>query len=271
MSCVSLHTHYVLLAWNISYLWKARDLLQYNIKYSSGAAKQEFVKMDRRSKVTGHSVASLPLTYKLISRNLRNLQRYIHAFVYFWVIYFWIKGVLLWKTARWSSLLRSFWSMVICFTSLSEADGGGDMQRCVSGRVTCGCLGKKEESDGSQKEWEEGARLICRFRSTFSWEEDPCCFPLWPCLTVWIHYAFRGALVQKWALNPPCPPANPSIGPTFIILTFPLRGEWHQSGSSTLSSVRRWTCRPHSVRGRLPACTGFVVSEEERRSLGQHN
>lgn len=27
---------------------------------------------------------------------------------------------------------------------------------------------------------------------------------------------------QLW--NPPRPPANPSIGPTFIILTFPLRG-----------------------------------------------
>lgn len=33
-----------------------------------------------------------------------------------------------------------------------------------------------------ENECKEGARLV--FRSTFSWKEDPCWFPLWPWLTV---------------------------------------------------------------------------------------
>lgn len=130
---------------------------------------------------------------------------------------------------------------------------------------------ERAETDVLENEWEEGARLVCRFRSTFSWKADPCCFPLWPWLTVWIHYAFRGALVQKSALKPPVPPCQPINWAYIYYFDLSFAGEWHQSGSSTRSSVRRRRCHPHSVRGRLPACAGFVVSEEVRRSLGQHN
>lgn len=124
-----------------------------------------------------------------------------------------------------------------------------------------------------ENECEEGARLV--FRSTFSWKEDPCCFPLWPWLTVWIHYAFSGALVQKSALKPPThhpvPPCQPINWAYIYYFDLSFAGEWHQSGSSTHSSVKRRRCHPHSVRGRPLACAGFVVSEEERQSLGQHN
>lgn len=97
------------------------------------------------------------------------------------------------------------------------------MQRCVSKRsgyileyiFICVCV-KREKREKRvtcvENEWEEGARLVYRFRSTFSWKEDPCCFPLWPFLTVWIHYAFRGALVQKSAPNPPAPLPTHQLG-----------------------------------------------------------
>lgn len=130
---------------------------------------------------------------------------------------------------------------------------------------------ERAQSGVLENEWEEGARLVCRFRSTFSWEEDPCCFPLWPWLTVWIHYAFSGALVQKSAVKPPAPPCRPINWAYIYYFDLSFAGEWHQSGSSTRCSGRRRRCHPHSVRGRLPACAGFVVREEERRSLGQRN
>ena len=159
----------------------------------------------------------------------------------------WSRSSRVFLNARWSK--RHFWARI---------------HVCVSVRRAC----VRERKDVSENEWEDGARLVCRFRSTFSWKEESRCFPLWPWLTVWIHYAFRGALVQKSAQKPPRPPANPSIGPTFIILTFPLGGGWgggaggHQSRSSPRPSVWRRTCHPHSVSGRLLACTRFVVSED---------
>lgn len=127
----------------------------------------------------------------------------------------------------------------ICGAGSCELWGGEKWKTEIFwGIYSCMChkpVDEKVKSDALENEWKEEAGLVYRFRSTFSWKEDSCCFPLSPCLTVWIHYA------------------NPSIGPTFIILTFPLQGsDWHQSGSSSRSSVRRWRCHSLSVRGRLP-------------------
>lgn len=75
----------------------------------------------------------------------------------------------------------------------AHAKVGVEETRCHFGVFLHGCVymsvrqahAKKERRVMCVKnEWEEGARLVCRFRSTFSWKEDPCCFPLWPWLTV---------------------------------------------------------------------------------------
>lgn len=57
-----------------------------------------------------------------------------------------------------------------------------------------------------------GASRVYRLTSTFSREENACCFPLRPWPTVWIHCAFTGSLVQNPAPNPPCPLPTHQLG-----------------------------------------------------------
>lgn len=176
------------------------------------------------------------------------------------------------------NLLRGFWRMLIQFTSLSEGEEelmhkqswemwGGEKWKTeifwgIYSYMWDKPVDEKEESDVLKNEWKEGARLVYRFRSTFSWKADSCCFPLSPCLTVWIHYAFRRALVQKSALNPPCTPCQPINWTYIYYFDLSFAGEWLTS-KWILSS---FLCKEMEVS--FSQCERQTA---ERQSLGQQN
>lgn len=165
-----------------------------------------------------------------------------------------------------SNLLRGFWRMLIQFTSFSEGEEEVmHMQSCEAVRSdrqryfgafihTCETSllmrkrkamcwrmsGKKEPGLSTDLDQPfHGKRIHAVFLFRHAWLYE-FIMPL----------GEHSSKNQHW--TPRAHPANPSIGPTFIILTFPLQGsDWHQSGSSARSSVRRWRCHSHSVRGRL--------------------
>lgn len=158
---------------------------------------------------------------------------------------------------RWRSSLRGllFWRMCVCVCECEASL----CSRETGERATCWRMSGKTEpgssADSDQPFHGKGTHAVLLFGRDWLYE---FIVPLGE------HSS------KNHHRNPPRPPANPSIGPTFIILTFPLRGRHIKvdarlvplcgDGGVTLT-VWEADCWPAPV----------LLSVKKRDSLVQHN